>query len=121
MSESGTAVPVIPHRGEVWFANLDPTQGHEQAGRRPMLIISTDSYNTGSAGIVISLPLTSRLRLLPERVPVQPPEGGLKVASDILCDQVRAISRKRLLRRWGSVEPATLVSVENVLRALLQL
>src|SRR5256885_10986630 len=84
-----------PRRGEVWFADLSPTQGHEQAGRRPILIISTNAYNAGHSGMVIALPLTSRIRPLASHVRVRPPEGGLKVVSDILCGQVRALSRDR--------------------------
>ena len=38
----------LPSRGEIWMANLNPTRGHEQAGRRPVLIISTDTFNNGS-------------------------------------------------------------------------
>lgn len=108
-------------RGDVWFANLNPTLGHEQSGYRPILIISADAYNASSAEMVIALPLTSKVRPLSGRVPSRPPEGGLKVASDILCGQVRAISHDRLLRRWGDVVPATLAAVESTLRILLQL
>lgn len=110
-----------PRRGEVWFVDLNPTLGHEQAGRRPVLIISANAYNASPAALVIALPLTSRMRGLPDRVPLPSPEGGLKVDSEILCGQVRAISLNRLLRRWGDVTPARLDAVGNTLRMLLQL
>ncbi len=116
-----TLQAAIPRRGEVWFADLSPTVGHEQAGRRPILIISADGYNRSGAGLVIALPLTSKVRPLLGRVPITPPEGGLKVASDILCGQVRAVSGERLLRRWGAVKPATLATVAMALRVLLEL
>lgn len=117
MSSSGPP----PRRGEVWFADLNPTLGHEQAGRRPLLIISSDAYNAGQSDMVIALPVTSRVRPLPGRVPMAPPEGGLKVPSDILCGHVRAISQRRLIRRWGLVGAPTLMAVERILRLLLQL
>jgi mRNA interferase MazF len=110
-----------PRRGEIWFADLSPSQGHEQAGRRPVLIVSVDTYNASRAAMVIALPLTSNTRPLLTRVQLRPPEGGLKVASDILCDQIRAISEGRLLRQMGTVGPATVAAIENVLRQLLRL
>lgn len=86
-----------------------------------MLIVSADGYNASRVGLVVALPLTSRVRPVQGRVLVRPPEGGLKVVSDILCPQIRALAHDRLLRRWGAVAPATLVTVENTLRALLHL
>jgi mRNA-degrading endonuclease toxin of MazEF toxin-antitoxin module len=65
-----------PQRGEVWLADLDPTFGHEQGGRRPVLIVSVDAFNAGLSGLVVVLPLTSRLRPLPLHVPVHPPKVG---------------------------------------------
>lgn len=116
-----TLQAAIPRRGEIWFADLSPTVGHEQTGRRPILIISADGYNRSGAGLVIALPLTSKVRSLLGRVSLTPPEGGLKVVSDILCGQVRAVSRDRLLRRWGVVKPTTLATVATALRVLLDL
>lgn len=112
---------VMPRRGDVWLADLNPTQGHEQAGRRPILVISANTYNAGNAGLIVALLLTSKTRALMDRVPMQPPEGGLKVASDVLCGHIRTISHGRLLRRWGNVAPATLGTIETILRLLLQL
>ena len=51
-----------PGRGEVWLADLYPTRGHEQAGRRPVLVVSEDLFNRGPAGLVIVLPTTSTVR-----------------------------------------------------------
>lgn len=108
------AVP--PRRGDVWAADLDPSFGHEQAGRRPVLVVSVDPFNTGLSGLAVVLPITSRLRPLPLHVPIQPPEGGLRVPS-----AVRSIDRRRLIDRWGAVSAATLATVEDRLRRLLGL
>lgn len=116
---AGDTQVLRPRRGEVWLANLNPTLGHEQAGRRPILVVSVDAYNAGSANLIIALPLTSKVRLLPDRVSLVPPEGGLKVHSDILCGQTRAISQERMLRRWGQITPVTLNTVVHTLRLLL--
>jgi mRNA interferase MazF len=110
-----------PVRGAIWFADLSPTLGHEQAGRRPVLIVSADGFNRGGATLVVALPVTKTIRASPTRVRLQPPDGGLRLESDILCDQIRAISHQRLIRPVGVVAPATLARVESALRALLVL
>jgi mRNA interferase MazF len=112
---------VRPARGEIWMADLDPARGHEQAGRRPVLVVSEDAYNRGPAELAIVLPLTSRLRSVAIHVVVRPPEGGLKVASRILCDAVRSLSLERFGPRLGSLAPATMEAVEEKLRILMRL
>jgi mRNA interferase MazF len=107
-----------PRRGEIWLSDLDPIHGREQAGRRPVLVISEDLFNQGPADLVIVLPLTSRLRPIPTHISVSPPEGGLKVASQILCEAVRSISKDRLILRWGEVSQPTLDRVADCLRIL---
>lgn len=110
-----------PSRGEVWLASLDPTRGHEQAGRRPVLIVSEDLFNRGPAGLVLALPLSSTLRSVPAHVVVEPAEGGLKSTAAILCEAVRSISTERLIVRWGAVSSATMIQVEDTLRILMRL
>src|SRR5262249_12876295 len=110
-----------PQRGEVWLADLDPTFGHEQGGRRPVLVISVDPFNAGLSGLVVVLPITSRVRSLPLHVPVTPPEGGLRLPSAILCDAIRSIDQKRLIDCWGTVIATTVDTVEDRLRRLLGL
>lgn len=108
----------FPQRGEVWLADLDPTEGHEQAGRRPVVVVSVDPFNAGRSGLVVVLPLTSHLRQLPLHVAVSPPEGGLRLPSVILCDAVRSIDRGRLIDCWGMLEASTLTQIEGCLRRL---
>ena len=110
-----------PIRGEVWLTDLSPVRGHEQAGRRPALIVSDDIFNQGPAGLVIVLPITSTMRGIPSQVEVAPPEGGLKVRSAVLCESVRSISTDRLHSHWGQMSPRTMAAVENVLRFLMKL
>ena len=64
-----------PARGEVWLADLDPTRDHEQAGRRPVLVISEDLFNQGPAGLCIVLPMTSTLRPIRTRARAPAPEA----------------------------------------------
>jgi len=110
-----------PARGEVWLADLNPTRGREQAGRRPVLVVSEDLFNRGPAGLVIVLPLTSTVRPIPSHVAVSPPEGGLKNKTAILCDAIRSISTDHLIQRWGAVATPTLPRIEARLRILLRL
>jgi mRNA interferase MazF len=110
-----------PRRGEVWLVNLAPTVGHEQTGRRPAVVISEDIFNSGPAGLVILLPITSRLRSIPSQVPLSPPDGGLDRESAVLCEAIRSVSHRRLVRRLGPVSAARLRLVEDALRILLRL
>jgi mRNA interferase MazF len=114
-----------PNRGEIWLTDLGTGRGHEQAGQRPALVVSDDAFNAGLAGLVMVVPLTSKVKKsknIPAHIPVDPPEGGLKTPSVILCDQVRTVSKDRLVKTpWGVVSPATLASVDAALRTLLGL
>ena len=110
-----------PARGEVWLADLNPTRGHEQAGRRPVLVVSENLFNQGPAGLVIVVPMTSTIRGVPSHVLVPPPEGGVKNPTAILCEAVRSVSAERLVVRWGAVEARTMTVVEDRLRILLRL
>jgi mRNA interferase MazF len=115
-----SAVP-SPQRGEVWLADLDPTFGHEQGGRRPVLVVSQDAFNVGLSSLVVVLPITSRIRPLPLHVPVNPPEGGLRKPSAILCDAIRSIDQRRLIACWDAIDPTTMTLVDGCLRHLLEL
>lgn len=109
-----------PRRGEVWLVDLDPVVGHEQSGRRPALVLSVDAFNAGPAGLVTVLPMTrTRRALIPSRIEVLPPEGGLRVPSYVIGEQVRTISRRRLSRAIGTVSAATMTNVSDVVRILL--
>src|SRR5436190_15344403 len=110
-----------PLRGEVWYADLGTTMGHEQAGERPVLVVSDNRFNRSSAGLVIVLPITTTHRGLPAHVPILPPEGGVMRPSVVLCDAIRSVSKQRLSERWGPVSGATLTRVEDCMRLLLSM
>ncbi|NJL38501.1 MAG: type II toxin-antitoxin system PemK/MazF family toxin [Leptolyngbyaceae cyanobacterium RM2_2_4] len=110
-----------PARGEVWLIDLNPVKGHEQAGKRPCLVISVDLFNQGASGLIVVLPITSKEKRIPFHVELNPPEGGLKVRSFIKCEDVRSISVGRLEKRWGIVSSETLAAVEDRLRILMGL
>lgn len=96
------AVPAA-RQGEIWDAQLEPVAGHEQGGRRPVLIVSVDEVSSGPGEMCIVVPLTRTDRGTPLHVRIDPPEGRLTATSFVLPENVRSISRTRLARRRGSV------------------
>jgi mRNA interferase MazF len=88
---------------EIWLADLDPSEGFEQSGKRPVLIISGNAMNSRS-GLVIICPLTTKIRDYAGNVVIRPDElNGLTSPSEILTFQVRTVSSSRLIRKIGLV------------------
>ena len=111
-----------PSRGEIWLADLNPIRGHEQAGVRPVLVVSTNMFNHGPAGLVFVLPLTRTDRRIPAHIPIDPPEGGVRSRSFILCDALRSIAKDRLQRiPLGTIFPSSLYGLGATLCRLLEL
>jgi mRNA interferase MazF len=110
-----------PARGEVWDVNLNPTLGHEQAGIRPALIVSADAMNQSPAELVIVAPISGTDRGIPAHHRVEPPEGGLDRPSVVMADQVRTISKRRLVRRRGAIGAGSLRAVDDRLRLVMDL
>jgi mRNA interferase MazF len=84
-------------------------------------VLSEDRFNSGPAGLVIVVPITSSIRSIPSHIVVTPPDGGLKVRSAVICEAIRAIATVRLIERWGRLSQPSLARVEDVLRILLRL
>lgn len=110
-----------PRRGEVWFGDLGVQRPYEQAGLRPVVIVSSDDFNSRPLGLVVVVPLTTRERDLPYRVPVDPPEGGLARRSFVLCEAIRSVSHARLERLVGSLHSDTMAEVDRHLGCILDL
>jgi mRNA interferase MazF len=102
-------------RGEVWLADLDPTQGSEQAGTRPVIIFQNDIVSQFST-TTIAIPLTTNQRraLLPICLLINQGEGGLTQDSVALCFQMRVLDKTRLVRKLGQLNPDTITQLENV-------
>lgn len=110
-------------RGDVYDARLSPTAGSEQAGVRPVVIVSRDAINQYSPVIVV-VPLTNQSnvkRAYPNNVTIAAGEGGLTADSVALGGQVRAISKTRLLRLRGALSPSTMQAIDRALRITLDL
>jgi mRNA interferase MazF len=110
-------------RGDVYDARLDPTEGSEQAGSRPVVIVSRDAINTNSAVVVVVPCTTFRpgRRIYPTQVLLDAGEGGLSVDSVVLCEQVRAIAKTRLVRRRGTLARRSMARLERALLITLDL
>lgn len=107
-------------QGEIWFCELDPTRGREQAGRRPVAVISVDQLGTGASDLAIVVPLTTTPQDNPIRPQIDPPEGGLRERSWGLPDMVRSLDRSRLVERWGMLRPATVEQLAARVRLLVR-
>lgn len=108
-------------RSEVWLVDLNPVRGREQAGFRPVLVISVDLFNQGASGLAVVLPITSKDKRIPFHVEIIPPKGGLKVKSFIKCEDIRSISVDRFDQYLGKVSPDILAAVSDRLRILMDL
>lgn len=101
-----------PRRGDVWLVSLDPTIGHEIKKTRPAVIVTSDVYNLHN-WVVLAVPLTSRETAEYDQVLVVPPEGGLTNTSVTLPDQLRAVDRRRLVKRLGRLESETMRQIDR--------
>jgi mRNA interferase MazF len=111
------------NRGEVYQADLSPTQGSEQSGTRPVIIVSRDALNAIST-VVIVVPVTGRenkLRIYPSQLEIKARDGGLSKDSVALCEQLRAISKTRLKKRLGMLSNRTVAFLNLTLRITLDL
>lgn len=77
----------VPRRGDVVWLHFDPQTGHEQAGRRPALVLSPESYN-GRAGLAILCPITSQSKGYPFEVALP---AGSPISGVVLSDQVKSL------------------------------
>lgn len=107
-------------RGQIYRADLDPVRGSEQGGVRPVLIVQNDLGNQSSPTVIV-VPLTSRPKRLrqPTHVLIDPPEGGLTLPSQALCEQVRTLEKTRLTAYLGEISLPTLRRVDGALRRAL--
>jgi mRNA interferase MazF len=103
----------VPYQaGDVLLADLDPVAGHEQGGRRPVLVLSGPSYNELRNEQLIVAAITSRQRGLPFHIPVGA-DSGLRTPSWVQSESVRAISARRVIRQLGRARPQTVADVRN--------
>lgn len=122
MTSQRPALPK-PVRGDVFSARLDPAEGSEQAGTRPVVVISRDSINANSPVVVI-LPVTDAAnvkRLYPSHALLPRGSGGLKIDSVAKAEQIRAIQVSRFVGYCGRLDRDALARVEDAIKITLAL
>jgi mRNA interferase MazF len=106
----------IPQRGDAVWITLDPQAGHEQAGRRPALVLSPSAYN-GRVGLALFCPITNQAKGYPFEVSL--PEG-LSVTGVAGADQVKSLDWRARKASWiGTVPEEVVAEVVRRLQTLL--
>jgi mRNA interferase MazF len=110
-------------RGDVFMANLEPHEGSEQGGTRPVVIVSRDALNRFSPVVVICsiTDAANKSKIYPSHVRVSAGTAGLQMDSIIICEQVRAINKTRLKKHLGKFDKAVMTSIEAALKITLDL
>jgi mRNA interferase MazF len=101
----------VPERGELIWLNFDPQAGHEQAGKRPALVLSPKAYNQRSS-LALIVPVTNRIKGYPFEVLLQ----GCKTTGCVLADQVRSLDW--MARKATRIETAPKAIIEQVIAKL---
>ncbi|MCX6786701.1 MAG: endoribonuclease MazF [Candidatus Kaiserbacteria bacterium] len=105
----------VPNRGDVVWLDFNSVRGHEQSGRRPALIISSEKYNAKS-GLALVCPITSHIKGYPFEV-------GFKIKSVqgvILVDQIRGIDwKERNAEKIGGVSESVIAEAQDYVKKLV--
>ncbi len=110
-------------RAEIYFVNLNPVRGREQAGRRPVLVVSDDAINCQPLVItvVVGTSAANIPRDYPTNVRIPAAESGLPVDTVFLCFQVRSLDRSRFGSAAGRLDADRMAQVDEALRRSLSL
>lgn len=105
----------VPDRGDLVWLNFDPKAGHEQAGRRPALVLSPKAYNQ-KIGLMLACPVTSKVKGYPFEVRI----ASGKVDGAVLADQIRSMDWKaRQAEKFGKAPAAVIEEVLEIVKTLL--
>jgi len=106
----------VPERGDLVWLNFDPQSGHEQAGKRPALVISPQTYNA-KVGLALLCPITSRVKGYPFEVTLS---ANGKIKGVILSDQIKNLDwRAREAKFAEKASPSVLSETLRKLRSLI--
>ena len=107
----------VPDEGDIVWLNFTPQSGHEQAGRRPAVVLSPKAYNQRS-GLLICVPITNQIKGYPFEVVL----GGNGATGAALADQVKNLDWKsRQAERKGATTPVELAEIKAKIKTLLKL
>ena len=109
-------------RGDLFWVDLNPIKGSEQAGRRPILVIQNDIGNEFASTVIVA-PLTTKVftKNYPTNVRIPKGVAGLKETSTVLLSQIRTIDQSRLERRIGHLPGSYLRQVNRAISVSLGL
>jgi mRNA interferase MazF len=93
----------VIRKGDVFLVNLDPVLGSEVGKTRPAVVVQNDLANRSSPTVTIVPISSSTERVFPFQVRIPAGEGGLTRESKVLCEQIRTVSRDRLLQPLGQL------------------
>lgn len=107
----------VPDAGDVVWLNFTPQSGHEQAGRRPAVVLSPKAYNQRT-GLLVCVPITSQIKGYPFEVVL----GGGGATGAALADQVKSLDwQTRLAERKGRATSAELAEIKAKIKSLLRI
>lgn len=107
-------------QAELWYADLNPVKGSEQAGRRPVVVVSGNLMND-HLNTVICCPLTSKIKNYHGNVVLQPNDRNkLKAPSEILTFHIRSVSKERFVKKIGNISKDELQQVMDTLQDILR-
>jgi mRNA interferase MazF len=106
-------------RGEIRWADLDPTKGHEQAGRRPVLILSHDVFNERS-GTVIAMAITSKSQRAGFPLTLELTDSKLPKKSWLKISQIRTLSVERIGRKLGKASAEEIIQAVEGLNEIIR-
>ncbi|MFW6310359.1 MAG: type II toxin-antitoxin system PemK/MazF family toxin [Prolixibacteraceae bacterium] len=105
---------------EIWYADLNPTQGSEQQGFRPVVIISGNLLNQ-YLPVVITCPLTTKLKAYKGNLILEPnAQNSLSQKSEVMTFHIRSISKDRLVKKIGIISPEQLKELKQGLDDILR-
>ena len=107
--------------GDIWLAHLDPTIGHEQSGRRPVVVVSSNGLHSLPINMIMVVPLTGQDRGLVTQPRISSQHSGLSRTSFARPEDLRAIDTARLHRHLGRVDTGELAEIRKVMRYFLDL
>lgn len=110
-------------RGDIVYIDLDPIRGSETGKKRPCVVIQNDVGNKYSPTTIIAV-VTSQKGLAkeyPTDVWINKGEGGLHFASIVLCDQIRTIDRRRIIKKIGRLDASLMKEINRAIKVSLDL
>jgi len=107
-------------QGEIWYANLNPAKGSEQAGHRPVVVISGNMLNSLISTVIV-FPLTTQIKNYKGNLVLAPTsKNGLEKKSEVLIFHIRSLSKERLTKKLGDISPDELKQLKEGLDDILR-